>query len=83
MLCIETDYFSGSVGVDWPQADKVESKATFQITLNNGKRLIGTISKVEAGAAPDKDFKVHAQGVLVRARADRGRRHPHSAGSRL
>jgi hypothetical protein len=31
---IETDYFSASVGVDWLQVEKVESKATFQIVLS-------------------------------------------------
>ena len=65
VLYIETDYFSGSVGVDWLQVEKVESKATFQIVLNDGKRLTGTISKVEVGIAPSKDFKVHAAGTDV------------------
>jgi len=60
ILYIETDYFSGSVGVDWLQVEKVESKATFQIVLNDGKRLTGTISRVEAaGATSVKDFEVH------------------------
>jgi hypothetical protein len=38
ILYIETDYFSGSVGVDWLQVEKVESKATFQIVLSDGKK---------------------------------------------
>jgi hypothetical protein len=59
VLYIETDYFSGSVGVDWLQVEKVESKATFQIVLSDGKRMIGSISK-EAVAVPGEDFKVHA-----------------------
>ncbi len=62
MLYIETDYFSGSVGVDWLQVEKVDSTATYQVVLSDGKRLTGTISKVEAEAAPGKDFKVHAPG---------------------
>jgi putative salt-induced outer membrane protein YdiY len=62
VLYIETDYFSGSVGVDWLQVEKVQSTATFQIVLNDGKRLTGTISKVEAESAPGKDFNVHAAG---------------------
>jgi putative salt-induced outer membrane protein YdiY len=65
VLYIETDYFSGSVGVDWLQVERVESKATFQIILNDGKRLTGTISKVEAEAAPGKDFKVYEAGAEV------------------
>ena len=65
VLYIQTDYFSGSVGVDWLQVEKVESKATFQIVLSNGKRLTGSISKVEATAAPGKDVIVRAEGVEV------------------
>lgn len=60
ILYIQTDYFAGSVGLDWLQVEKVESTANYQITLSDGKRLTGKISKVEAEAAPGKDFKVHA-----------------------
>jgi len=56
VLYIETSYFSGSVGVDWLQVERVESTATFQVVLSNGKRLTGTISKV--GSASVEDFKV-------------------------
>jgi hypothetical protein len=59
ILYIETDYFSGSVGVDWLQVEKVECKATFQIVLSDGKRISGSISK-EAVSVPGEDFKVHA-----------------------
>jgi putative salt-induced outer membrane protein YdiY len=59
VLYIETDYFSGSVGVDWLQVEKVESKATFQIVLSDGKRISGSISK-EAVSVEGEDFKVHA-----------------------
>ena len=62
VLYIETDYFSGSVGLDWLQVEKVESTANFQIVLSGGERLTGTISKVEAESAPNGDFKVHAPG---------------------
>ncbi len=65
VLYIQTDYFSGSVGVDWLQVEKVESKATFQIVLSDGKRLTGSISKVEAATAPGKDVIVRAEGVEV------------------
>jgi putative salt-induced outer membrane protein YdiY len=64
ILYIETDYFSGSVGVDWLQVEKVESKATFQIVLSDGKRISGSISK-EAFSVPGEDFKVHASTADV------------------
>ncbi|MGB7752803.1 MAG: DUF481 domain-containing protein [Candidatus Acidiferrales bacterium] len=62
ILYIETDYFSGSVGVDWLQVETVKSTATYQVILSGGKRLTGTISKVAAEAAADKDFTVRAVG---------------------
>jgi len=65
VLYIQTDYFSGSVGVDWLQVAKVESEANFQIVLNDGKRLAGKISKVGAEEAPGADFEVHAPGEVV------------------
>jgi len=65
VLYVQTDYFSGSVGLDWLQVEKVESTATFQIVLSDGKRLIGKISKVDAAAAPGKDVIVLAEGVEV------------------
>jgi putative salt-induced outer membrane protein YdiY len=66
VLYIETDYFSGSVGVDWMQVERVESTANYQVVLNDGRRLAGTISKVEEQAAPDKDFKVLAPELDAR-----------------
>jgi putative salt-induced outer membrane protein YdiY len=65
VLYIETDYFSGSVGIDWLQVEKVESKASFQIVTSDGKRLSGTFSKVESAAAPGKDVIVSSEGVEV------------------
>jgi putative salt-induced outer membrane protein YdiY len=65
ILYIETDYFSGSVGVDWIQVEKVESKATFQVVLSDGKRLTGSISKVEEAAGGGRDFTVYAGDAEV------------------
>jgi putative salt-induced outer membrane protein YdiY len=66
VLYVETDYFSGSVGLDWLQVEKVESTAKFQIVLSSGKRLTGAISKVETGTAPGKDLIVRADSGEVR-----------------
>jgi len=71
VLYIETSYFSGSVGVDWLQVEKVESTATFQIVLSNGKRLTGAISKAKVESASGKDFKVmEASGEVPVSGAD-------------
>jgi len=71
VLYIKTDYFSGSVGVDWLQVEKVESTATYQIVLTDGNRLTGKISKIEAESAPGKGatfyFTVNLKGVINRA----------------
>jgi putative salt-induced outer membrane protein YdiY len=63
VLYVQTDYFSGSVGLDWLQVEKVESTATFQIVLSDGKRLTGHISKSDA--TPNKEVMVSAQGVEI------------------
>ncbi len=65
VLYIETDYFSGSVGVDWLQVAKVQSTANYQVVLSDGKRLTGTISKGETETPRGKDFEVRATGVNV------------------
>ena len=51
MLYIETDYFSGSVGVDWLQVAKVQSTANYQVVLSDGKRLTGYNFKRRNGDA--------------------------------
>jgi putative salt-induced outer membrane protein YdiY len=63
VLYVQTDYFSGSVGLDWLQVEKVDCKAKFQIVLSNGNRLTGSIAKVEAATAPGKDLIVSAEGI--------------------
>ena len=46
LLFVETDYVSGSIGLDWNQVQSVQSTATYRIVLNNGKRIEGKIEKV-------------------------------------
>lgn len=58
VLYVSTDYFSGSIGVDWSLVDRVESTAAYQVTLQDGKRATGKIEKVPADEAPGKDFEV-------------------------
>lgn len=61
ILYVETDYFSGSIGLDWLQVASVQSTGTFQISLKDGKREAGTIDKVVPGSSAD-DFVVHTHG---------------------
>jgi Protein of unknown function, DUF481 len=58
LLYVETDYVSGSVGLDWNQVESVQSTATYRIVLNNGKRLEGRIEKVSGEKAKEADFLI-------------------------
>jgi putative salt-induced outer membrane protein YdiY len=57
LLYIDTVYISGSVAVDWNQVERIESTATYQVTLINGKRLTGKIEKA-VSAEGEKNFFV-------------------------
>jgi putative salt-induced outer membrane protein YdiY len=59
LLFIEMPYASGNIGLDWDQVDSVQSTAIFQIILNNGQRLEGTIEKISGEKAKDEDFLIH------------------------
>ena len=58
LLYVETDYVSGNIGLDWNQVESVQSAATFQIVLNNGHRLRGTIEKLSGEKGKDEDFLI-------------------------
>src|SRR5881275_1667769 len=45
ILYVETDYISGSVGLDWSKVDKLQSSASFQLLLKDGSRVQGTVSQ--------------------------------------
>ncbi len=59
LLYVEMPYVSGNIGLDWNQVDSVQSTANFQIVLNNGKRLMGTIEKISREKANNDDFLIH------------------------
>ena len=58
LLFVETDYVSGSIGLDWNQVQSVQSTATYRIVLNNGKRIEGKIEKVFAEKGKEEDFVI-------------------------
>jgi putative salt-induced outer membrane protein YdiY len=58
LLYVETDYVSGSVGLDWRQVKSVQTNADFQVALRDGSRVAGTISKVASEESPGEDFSV-------------------------
>src|SRR5271167_1303110 len=58
LLFIEMPYASGNIGLDWNQVDSVQSTGIFQILLNNGQRLEGTIEKISGEKAKNEDFLI-------------------------
>ena len=58
LLFVETDYVSGSIGLDWNQVQSVQSTATYRIVLNNGKRIEGKIEKVSGEKKKQEDFVI-------------------------
>jgi len=59
LLYVETDYVSGNIGLDWNQVESVQSTATFQVVLINGKRLEGRIERKSGKGTETEDFKIH------------------------
>jgi len=68
-LYIETVYASDPIPVDWLQVDRVESTARYQIELDTGTRLTGTIAKLPSGGSLGEDFRIEEGGALERLRA--------------
>jgi putative salt-induced outer membrane protein YdiY len=58
LLYVEMPYVSGNIGLDWNQVDSVQTTASFQIVLNNGQRLTGTIEKISREKANNDDFLI-------------------------
>jgi len=69
VLYVSTDYFSGSVGMDWLQVEEIQSTGGFHVILKNGKRAEGTIEKISADKSPGKDFQVQTKHAVMRASA--------------
>jgi putative salt-induced outer membrane protein YdiY len=55
-LYIETPYAVDPIPVDWLQVDRLESTATYQVELDAGQHLVGTIAKSSAPEATEGDF---------------------------
>jgi putative salt-induced outer membrane protein YdiY len=58
LLMVETDYVTGAIALDWNQVESVQSTATFQIVLNDGKRIVGKFEKVSREKTTEQDFVI-------------------------
>ncbi len=70
VLYIDMPYVSGAIGLDWSQVDKVESTASFQVVLSDGRRMSGTFEKKAAPEQPKADVSVRSQKEEIRVSAD-------------
>jgi hypothetical protein len=62
LLYIETDYLSGSIGLDWAQVEKVQSPSVFQVTMADGTRSLGEIQRAVSGET-GQEFILKSNGV--------------------
>ncbi len=58
VLYVDTDYVSGSIGIDYLQVARIESTGRYQVVLNSGERFSGTIRKEPEIEGLNKGFKV-------------------------
>jgi hypothetical protein len=58
LLYVETEYVSGSIALDWNQVQSVESTATYNIVMNNGRRMEGKIEKKSGEKSQGEDFLI-------------------------
>lgn len=64
-LYVELEYVSGkTVALDWVEVEELSSTAHYVVSLNNGKRLSGSIGKSAEGSA--EDFHIEEAGTTVR-----------------
>ncbi len=60
-LVFKSGYMKDSVHLDWKKVKTLQSKDTFIISLTNGTRVTGMISKEVTSAEDSKDFKIVAK----------------------
>ena len=66
LLYVDTTYVTDSIALDWNQVKSVKSSATFQIVLNNGKRLRGTIERTPVEEPGGRNVLIHEPTKDVR-----------------
>lgn len=69
MLCIETNYLSDSIAIDWGQVERVQSTAGFRVETDDGTVYVGKIERMP-GDDDGGDFFVRGQGTEVKVAAD-------------
>ena len=69
VLYIEPEYVSSAFGVDWDAVATIRSAAGYQIILENGDHLAGTIERVSSDDSSGADFKIRTADQEVSTHA--------------
>jgi len=64
-LIFKSDYMKDSVHLDWKAVKELQSQDTFIVTLSDGERVTGFISKEGTSGDGSRDFKIIASGSNV------------------
>src|SRR5258708_30392657 len=64
-LVFKSSYMKDSVHLDWKEVESLQSKDTFIVSLSDGQRVTGSISREGTPADNDKDFKIIDIGTAV------------------
>lgn len=59
-LVFKSDYMKDSVHLDWKQVQSLQSQDAFIVTLSDGERVTGFISKERDSGKGNRDFKIVA-----------------------
>jgi putative salt-induced outer membrane protein YdiY len=66
ILYFKSSYMLESVQLDWAQVDKLESKDSFFVALQNGKRYTGHIEKTSGNEPTAQGVQLDAEGGKLR-----------------
>jgi putative salt-induced outer membrane protein YdiY len=64
-LVFKSSYMKDSVHLDWKEVESLQSKDTYIVSLSNGERVTGFISREGTPADNDKGFKITDIGTAV------------------
>jgi hypothetical protein len=59
-LIFKSEYMKDSVHLDWERVEVLESKDTYIVTLSDGQRITGIISRKAIGRDDGQEFKISA-----------------------
>ena len=66
ILYFKSSYMLESVQLDWTQVDMLESKASFLVALQNGKRYTGHIAKAGGKESTAQEVQLDTEGGELR-----------------